>query len=447
MKKVILLTFIGVFVILSSCKKTYDVEMNQEIKVSIQGYVYDEATTTPIGNAAVNWPGGSTTTDETGYFSMGSAAGGSLSLTFSADSFASLIETVYIDLSLYSGNTYTETVVIYMPKLDQTLNTTVYQQLGGLYIPASNVPYQIDLGYMFLDRIITGTTDAVGNISQGNLPDRSVELRVDFEKDGVKYGLDTYYGYIYGVPSQFSAEVIVEEKSSQGLLYITATNIFDDEGMPLENFARGDDISINFSASVDLDYNMHTVNLYKDSYTLVATDITWSNDNQNLTIDPIGDSLDVGGSYYVELRLMSENGSYLNNYSYYQQFQFMVESESQINELAKVGTIALIYPTIVVDGTSYIEISFDEVSGANQYEVFGQYKNGEYLELDNIYDWITGDGIVESGYIYLTYLPGIEVPPGGLFSDGATYRIIVRALDSNNDIYGPFSDPLVITAD
>ena len=377
---------------------------------------------------------------------MGNVAGGSLTLTFTADSFASMIKTVTIDLGNYSGDSYTETVLIYLPKLDKTLNTTVYEQLGSLYMPAANVPYQIDLGSQYIDRIITGTTNADGKISQGKLPDVYLELRVDFEKNGIKYGIDTYSGSQYGYPEEFSSEVSVAEKTSEGSLFITAANIFDDEGMPAKDFARGDDITMDFSAPIDLDYSMTTTRLYKASYTLVATDITWSDNNTTLTMDPIGDSLDVGGSYYVELRLRAVNGNYLNNYSYYQDFEFMVEAEGEITDLEKVGTLTLEYPTTITNTTNVVQISFSEVEGADRYEVYGQYESGEYLYFDYFYDGYIGDGIVNSDYIYLTDLPGIEVPPGGLFSDGAIYKLIVRAVDTYNNIYGTFSDPLVLSA-
>ncbi|MBN1182327.1 MAG: carboxypeptidase regulatory-like domain-containing protein [Bacteroidales bacterium] len=446
MKRISFLSIAFAIIFYSSCKKEYDVKMNQTVKMTIQGYIYDEASAIPIANATVSWPGGSVTSDANGFFTVSNMSPGTMTFTVAADSFATMFKT--LEMEAYSASDkYVESMVIYMYRLNQTLETRVFMNMGSLYKPVSNVPYQIDLGTGFLNRIIRGVTDAEGNISQDNLPDTYLELRVDFEEDGSKYGLNTYYGYIMGYARSFESAVFVEEIENTGSLLISASNILDEEGMPVTDFNKSDNITFEFTAPVDLEYTSTTIELRNSNGYEIATNITWSNNNKNLTIDPVGDSLTVEGEYYVYMLLRGEDGSYLNNYSNYQTFEFIVEGEETLNQLGKVGTLELEYPETITNTTYYIRIRFPEVEGVYRYEIFGQYDNGEYLYLGYHNDYTVNDDIVTTSNIYLDGLPGISVPTGGLFSGGNVYKIIVRAaVSSSSNIVGPFSDPLILSA-
>ena len=432
----------SLFIVFTSCKKEYDVQMNQNVKVNIQGYVYNNATAEAIPNAIISWPSGSATSNANGFFSLGSVNPGSITITIEADSFASMFYTLDMDANTNS-NTYTESMIIYMYKLDQTLRTRIFENVGELYRPVSNVPYQIDLGYGFLDRIIKGVTNADGEIEQANLPDANVQLRVDFEQNGVKYGIDNYSGYTTGYPKSFSSAVLISEIENTGSLLVTATNVLDDKGKEVSDFTCTDNITFEFTTSIDVEYSNNSVELIKSDHE-VASEITWSNDNKALTINPIGDSLEIGEAYYVRLRLISEDGAYLNNYSGYHSYYFVVEGTSSAVELGKVSAITLDYPGTISSNTTNVRISFPEVENAYYYEVYGSYDNNEYLFLDDFYSSPGLDGMITTSYIYLTNLPDIVVPAGGLFANGRTYKLIVRAVGSGYSEFGPYSDPFVL---
>lgn len=440
MKRKSLIFLTVVFFIIASCTKEYDLKMNQDIQVTVQGYVFDKNTSSPIANATVEWPSGSAVTDTSGFFKVEGIAPGSMTFTFSAANYASVIETGVFNLENFNGNKFIKSFVVKLPKKDKTLQTNVFEIIGKMYKPVSNVPYKIDLGEGFMDRIITGVTSAEGKIVHQNLPDTYLKLTIDFEKDGKRYHL--YGNSAQALPSEFPANIYIEENTASSFLRILSSNILNEEGDENTDFQKGDNITFKFSASIDLEYQ-YQCTLYKNSSNLVASDITWSEENTVLTINPIGDSLEVGAEYRVGLNLRSKAGDFLNDNSYNQYYYFSVENGSSTQAFGKVGQLTLTYPTDVTNYTSSIQISFDEVENATYYEVYGQYKNGDYMYLTGIYDYSV-DGTVESSSIYLENLPGIQVPSTGLFSNGAEYRIIVRAGNSSSSIYGMFSDPLVL---
>ncbi|MCB9002605.1 MAG: carboxypeptidase regulatory-like domain-containing protein [Bacteroidales bacterium] len=447
MKKFIL--FFMASLALASCSKDdYTIKFSQS--VTIDGYVYQEGYTPLQGvsvNLYVNGKSEITTTDENGHYWFKGLNAGTHIIRFEMAGYGSMVEYVEIksDGQTCPDLSYTTSTMLY--KFSEKLTTQIIYGFGQVKKPAANVDYKIILPSNFLNNTITGKTDENGNISVDSLPNVPVNLKVEFTEGNYNYYLSSgYSSYITNYPKDFDDIYTLSYYAKNSSIYVTYSNVVDDEGKPNDNFTSTDNIVFTFSKAIDVNNTSNAIVLYKqtDYYGTeeIAASSSWSDDNKTLTIDPMGSALEEGGNYLVYLKLYDSDGNSYPSYSSYTTFSFTVEGGTA-STLPKVTNINVIYPNPIQYTTSYIQVQFDENPDAYAFQVFGQYDNSEFINFGNyFYSYSSG---YESLYIYLTNLPDISVPSEGLFANGKEFKIIIRAIDYSGN-KGPFSDVLTIKA-
>jgi hypothetical protein len=452
MKKIsIILATIAILI--SSCKKSeIYLTRSGDINVTIQGTVYNNEDNSPLSGVTVSVTYDGTTataqTDTNGIYTIKNLNSGVYNVVFKLDGYGSKLYTVDANPIDYTGNHYIANFNANMIKFDQTLSTRIVipvQSSDGTiveYLPAANMPFTIYLDSTFQSNKISDTTDANGYISVANLPKDNIRLVINYKSGNYHYYAGSSPDYsIVQYPFDFSSRYALTQENLT-YFYLITTNIIDaSNGNSVSTFVNANNITFTFSSAVDLTYSDMYVKLYKTvsgSKVEVAKAITWS--GAKCTVDPVGTALDTSAQYEIDLKVKSTSGIYYPTAGY-ATFDFKVQTPSY--SLGKVASFSLFSPTsVAVDQTSVI-CKISTVTNAEKYVVYGQYGNAdEYLLLGTYTPASTSDTELQAS-IDLTALDGITVPSSGLFSNSASYNLIVRA-ERADGTYGAFSSTLTL---
>jgi hypothetical protein len=296
------------------------------MKVSINGYVYNYANNTPMKDVKVTGAFKAQKTDSLGHYLISGLSAGNYQLTFTADSFGVMIDTISVSSKDNNFTEYTVDLKTQMYKMNQILNTQLLIDLGGKYVPAANAKYSITLGNKFTPNKIEGVADANGMISMAKLPDMPVTLSVTLQynnkeyriQDGIYNGNVTVYNdYIINDPKSFAKTILLEVFSNNESFYVTATNLLDNNGITVKNFNTASNITFSFSLAVDTTNNSNRVYLRKStSSNYLPCTVTWSQDSKSMTIDPAY-KLEAGLNYNVLIELSTADGLGIYRYFYF----------------------------------------------------------------------------------------------------------------------------------
>ena len=443
--------FVATFAIISCGNSESELDFNQNINVTIKGIVYNQEGVVPLSGVTVTLGDETATTNEDGEYTFENNSTGSYLLRFEREGFATMVQAIQESGREFTANAIVNTSPIFMYEENQTLETRLYIQNGPERNSAANINVRltlaedreflrtrelvesafIDDGFdseevftevYFEETIIDVTTDANGNLSVSNLPNTTIQLSVDFVADNYNFTLTAY-----DRPADFSSSYALDRESVD-LFELIETNIVDAEGNAVDNFTASDNITFQFTSAINADFENMSVTL-SNGFADVLVDATVS--GSLLTIDPLGSALEAGQSYSVSIDIESEGGVGYNAI-----FSFTIAG-GEIN-LTQVTGLQL--ETVTVGQfTSVVNISFNDVSDASAYEVYGRYSDGtdEYVQLSTIFNGVNDvDVFLATG--------GIQFPANGFFVNGATFSIMVRAV--NGDLTGAFSVPLTIAA-
>ncbi len=293
----------------ASCRKE-----EPSVNVIIEGIVVDEQTNAPISGADIemktNKKTYTQTTDESGYFNLGSFKIGDYLYKVYKKGYSTEIEYVYsfgLGLGEHGYDVVANNIVELSP-MNYDARLTLYRQISndGEKIAAANFPYKIVYGS---NDPIAGTTDSRGMISIDSLPS-SFTIIIDHVFNGIKYKLEdniylnrqnslTVYGY--------------NPEADFGLVSI---NILDTDGIPVEDFDVASNIIMEFTLPVDTATFSIDLDEYYGWYSVDFTG-SWSNSNMVYTINPTS-NLDPEEEYVVDINIESLKGQ-----SYYNSITFM----------------------------------------------------------------------------------------------------------------------------
>jgi len=429
------------------------IDFDQDINVTIQGIVYDKDGNTPLDSVKVTLANDSVFTNAEGVYEFRNKDAGSHLLKFSKNGYASMVQTVDTDGKEYTANALINTSPIFLYANTSVLQTALFISNGIENSPAANVPFKLVIGVAEIDRriivvtdddvltsiffennVIESETDANGQINLAGLPNIEMELIVDFVQGNRRYFLNRSnepqnFNSTYSLSSDFIAEFL-----------LTETNVVDDEGNGVEDFAADANIIFTFTDDIDASDEDNFIQLRKFNTTdreILTTNIISGN---TLTIDPDGNSLDEDVNYTVQLFLTSVNGV-----SYSRNFSFTVEGQDLV--LGKVNDFTIDnFQATVQNNTSVVRFQFDEVEDANSYQVFASYSQGsdEFIEL-NQFSQTAGEEVDELEFS-VSFTSRFTAPEGfnGLFDNGASIDIKVRAVNGN--VTGEFSDTFTVNA-
>ncbi|PZX12764.1 carboxypeptidase family protein [Breznakibacter xylanolyticus] len=437
MKKSFLLMSLAALLFVG-CDKEETTVVKDSSDFSIDGYIVDGDGNIPMEGVIVKGAFGETKTDTKGYFKVSGLNHGTYSVIFEKSGFGKMIQTFNLEPNTDTPLevNYTASTIVSMFKMDGSMETTLWKVLNNKRVVLANVPYTINLlspnsGVTFLYNKIEGVTDANGKISVNDtLPNAMVNVSVEYadEAAGKFYSLDMDV-----LPKTVSKSLDVNVQSLSEVLYVIDSNIFDADGLTVNNFEVGGSLTFNFNKSID---SKSTATLYNSSDSRdVAAVVTVS--GSKLTIDPIGD-LNKKKQYRVKLDVVSGDDEVTKTYYF--------TTVGAVESLAKVEGLTLENDFKVYEDTKTVNVEFSIVDGASYYEVFGKYgTQTEFLKFDVVSHTTSSTATKEKASLYLyDELPNMNIPSGKMFAEGNKYTIIVRAVANNGDILGEFSNPLVI---
>ncbi len=296
-----ILFFLPIILIsLISCNKD-----DCEINVIIEGIVLNAETTQPIVDAKVEFitknATYSTSTNESGYFNLGTFTVGDYTIIISKEGFSTQTQQIYAADNPSGGGEYgyevVKSVVCNLVPATDEAELTIYRQYeDGEVIAANNFPYVISTGDM--NAAIEGTTDEFGRISLNNVP-QEFTISIDHELNGVRYKTTS------SIDIKEDNYLIVYGYYAEASLGLASANILDDDGVALENFSVDGTISLQFTIPVDTSNS--TISLLEDAWNNTVYTHTWSSNNMKLDIKPTA-NLKSGTLYSVNLDLVSPSG-------------------------------------------------------------------------------------------------------------------------------------------
>ena len=444
---------------ISSCEKEETIDFNQDVNVTIQGITYDHFDNTKLSDVTVTLVGDSPiVTQEDGVYRFGGQETGSHLLKFEKEGYATVVQTINIEGQDLVADEVTNSSIIELFQTDQSIST-IFRISNGLETsPVANVPVTLELDALgsdvfFEDNIIQTTTDENGVLNLENLPNVNLNISGEIIIDSDLYSIN-----FSTLPGDIDPIYVLNKTSLLDDFLLVDSNIIDDRGNVSLNFPAVSNIEFAFSDNIDSNFPDQQITLTKDSRLIgLETTIT---DNV-LTLNPLGDALEPGVSYVVNVKVRAENGIQ----TYDETFTFTVEGNEALI-LEKVTSLRLdevhsiSRETEIMTNTSIVVIEFEKVEGARSYEIFGSYSGAvdEFVKLDvfdvsdDDFDGPNEDNALE----YQVNLEGngVREPALGFFNAGETFKIIVRAVagdlirnppfDPNFTNLGAFSDPLEI---
>ncbi len=434
--KNLLVSLALISIIIFSCSKDYNISLNkQDVTVNINGFVSDVSNNTPIKGAKVLINSVTLTTDSVGHYSLMNQSLGNYLIKITATGYSGRYDSLNINPNNYSGKTYNANINTSLYKLDQTLTTHLYINVGGVYTSAANAAYTINLGNLFIPNVIKGVANSSGVITQANLPNTYFQLMATTTLNN-----KTYSGTYNGFTNDSVSDVLLYLQSSNSIFVVTSNNLIDANGNVVTNFLTNQNIVVQFSSAVDTSYSSNIINFYIENpeNAKVAFNKSWSSNAKTLTIIPIGNNLEPGATYQFSFTLYS---SVATGHLYYSNSFNFTTAGGTTAKLGQVTGISKVSPTAIVANTTLVEIKFPFVTQATQYSVYAKYNNGDYLLLTTLYPYNSSSSTQMDVNLSLINLQGFTVPTGGLFtSSSSAYTIIIRA-ENSSGIVGPFSSP------
>ncbi len=431
-----LITMLGFF---TSCSDEETLITKDESSFILEGYIIDADGNVPMSGVNVEGSFGSTTTNDNGYFKIKGLNHGEYSVIYSADSYGTKKYTY--DLTVDNDEpleiTYTRSVDVDMYAMDQSLTTKIWKTIGDKKVALANVEYTIELDEDYLYNQIIGVTSEDGTVSAlDTLPNSSVTLKINYT--------DSEAGKVYkltetNLPTAFEKSYEIEGEDVGEDFFLIDSNIFDEEGDVVSDYAVESPLTFTFNKSIASIESVSLRNI-SDSYSVAFNS---SFDGSVLTITPVGD-LENGDEYRVAFNVEDNDG-----YSVSESYDF--NTIGDVVTSLGVPVLSRAANTEIYESTTSVDVTFTHVSGATTYEIYGKY--GDQTEFKKVGTWYastTDATATEEHTLYMSgSLPDMDIPTDGMFADGLTYTIIVRAVNSAYDVYGEFSSEFVVkkTAD
>lgn len=444
MKKILLFFALAMF-LFTACDKDETFITKDSSNYTIEGYVFDSEGNTPLEGVLVKGSFGKTTTNSDGYFSISGIKHGSYSVIYSLDGYGTMVGTYDLDPETDEplAIDYSESVVIKMYEMDEDLETTIWKVVNNKKVAMANIPYTITLSDNFLYKEIEGTTDANGLISLSDtLPNTSMTLAIKYtdSEEGKLYSLSKT-----ATPSAFTKDYYITGTDVTGDFIITDSNLFDEEGDVVKDFAISGALTFTFNNSIATLTDVLLKNTSSSREVAVETAISGS----TVTITPIGD-LEEETSYSVTFDVEDENGNSLSP-SYNFSTEGGATAVEQVTGLSRKTKDSAGDAIEIYENTTSTTIEFLKAEGATQYEIYAKYADQtEYKLVKTISASTDEDENTEEYSLYMyNSLPDMDISSNGMFADGNTYTIIVRGINESKDLVGEFSEALVIkkTAD
>ncbi len=440
MKKLnFLLALIAMLGIFASCSDEETRISKDESSFVLDGYIIDADGNQPMSGVTVEGAFGKTTTNENGYFKVSGLNHGEYTVIYSAESFGTKKYTY--DLTVDNDEpleiTYRRSVNVDLFKMDQSLNTKIWKTIGDKKVALANVQYTIELGEDYLYNKIIGTTSEAGVIAAlDTLPNSNVTLKINYTdaEAGKVYKLTTV-----NTPSAFAKSYEIAGEDVGEDFFLIDSNIFDEAGDEVEDFAVESALTFTFNKALSSIESISFTNVSDNR----GVAFTSSFNGAVLTISPVG-TLEKGDRYQVSFNVEDVDG-----YSATKTYNF--NTIGDVVTSLGVPALSRAAGTDVYETTSSIDVTFTHIAGATSYEVFAKY--GDQTEFKKVATWYastTDETATEEHTLYMSNsLPDMDVPSDGMFADGLTYTVIVRAVNSGYDVYGEFSNEFVVkkTAD
>ncbi len=413
---------------------TVDLINEQNINYTIQGIIYNSTGNVPLSGVSVSVADTTVISNEDGIYTIPGLTIGSYLLTFEQAGFQTIV--TEIGSGTFGSSNVVSSNAIFMYEQSETLEVHFSLVQGEVRVPATNIPVTItlsdpNLGF-FENTVQTINTDSNGLLTVPNLPNVVINLEVD-----TTINEETFTYTNRGTVRSFnnSAFQFLNPVTSSNFFVISG-NIFDAEGQLVDNFDPTQAITITFNNNINPLYEFLFVELRRTTnFIELLIDFTIS--DSTLTISPTDAILSEGTTYDLDIRLQSIDGV-----STFGSFVFRTAGNNQ-DQLDRVQDLALDQSSTIVEITNSVTIEFTEVTNASSYEIYANYSEdnqNEFVLIDQFFPFdFDGDGKVE--YSFRLLQDGISDPSGsGLFStDGASYSIKVRALNSTRET-GPFAD-------
>lgn len=437
MKKLILLLAASA-VIASSCSKD-DLVVRSVQSMNIDGYVYDADGNTPMEKVTVTSKFGETKTDKFGHFKIDNVSTGTVQLTFKRDSFATITKNAIYQAASNTmvPDNSTVNINVSLYRLDQTLTTTLYYQTDtnkslGITKIAANAEYELLLPPNFIPNKKIGKADDKGMVKIEGLPKGAPQCSIKFKliSKGYTFTKDESFTKTEDVDKFY---VLTEEKGPKTQLVIVESNVADSAGRGVKNFAKAGNITITFNDAINTDIvKLKTsIVLTKDNTSEnIAVDYTWSADKKTITIDPVGDYLETGAKYTLDIKDLEALNS---NDKISKTIKFKVDGIPSLYTLGQVAGVTIVGTVDTM--ATLVNVKFLKVDKASEYVVYGQYGDiKEYSKLSSV-ESANGDTIKLAINLETST---IKKPAKGFFpTSTSTYNIIIRA--ENNGVIGAFS--------
>ena len=195
MKKLQILIFVAAIVaLLSGCEKDQEITLNNEITVSVDGYVINQETNTPLDGVTVTISDKAVRTNANGYFKVTSLSPGEYCFKFEKEGFLSHLE-CYLAAApgqdYYGNSLQTSLTAELMPRDKSAILIFRYQE-GGEY---SEAPAGLNVTLSYENsNIITSfsdlTTQSDGSITIPNIAHTTVRVQINEIVDGYRYSLN-----------------------------------------------------------------------------------------------------------------------------------------------------------------------------------------------------------------------------------------------------------------
>lgn len=220
MKKLLALLSVAALLFAVGCsnESVYDVSLSNDIRVTLEGYVFDTEGRVPLADVEVTVSDKTTTTDENGYYSVSGLLSGDYTVKVVKDGYFTEVHETTIDYVAtdYSGDQYQQTGAIYLEQNTGSLTINVevpsveYSDASDSWVRSTNADgdYKWDdlpvgtevvvtlSDESYINKEYTITTTTAGEITFSNIPNSgsltfSIEYIVEDSDGDVRFYGDT----------------------------------------------------------------------------------------------------------------------------------------------------------------------------------------------------------------------------------------------------------------
>lgn len=448
MKKISLSIALLLVVLISGCDQLEDANLSTPMDVNIEGYIYDGVTKGPIEGAIISGKFGSTKTNSKGYYAINGLDMGQYKFIIEVEGYMAKVITPALVKKEedFKGNNLNELIETDMYMADQYISTQLLQVSGPVSKPLSGIPYIIELNTTYRDRLIYGTTDANGMLTD-TIPDDAFTIVVDTVMANMQYSL------VEGVASpQSLAKTYGVSLTDLTItpMFMISTNVVDEDGDEILNFDPAADIMLEFNQAIDIEKS--TLSLFKvvnGSYYDVNLIATYSEGNKQVVLSPYDGDLAKGQEYALSISAVATSNE---KAIYTQILTFGTYTFEVITSLMTPKVFQLKSPAKVLESTTNLDVQLTIDDRSSDVEVYGRYDAGkEFVKFHTeSCDWKDQpNGIIMIYNLNFNNFPFDTYPTAGVFAADNSFELMIRSYVINNGekIYSDFSEVIIIRKD